>query len=227
MRLFQCDASVVPCPSQMVTTLLSWVNLVTPVPQALAESGTTSHWPDSLTAKVCACCPLPGHAACAQPLTGRAPSSTSLPAPGRLCWSCPHPPYRAVKRRGVHLLEGAFQSLSQLLTHMFVHLAEGLVVEWLERKQALSNQFNKYCSKIYAWDVFLSVTRKANWYSEKSPEKANLTWWEGRRPHQALTRNTRQCFSTLHCTSFKEEGWDSEERKLQIQASLPHQGCNG
>lgn len=191
MRLFQCDASVVPCPSQMVTTLLSWVNLVTPVPQALAESGTTSHWPDSLTAKVCACCPLPGHAACAQPLTGRAPSSTSLPAPGRLCWSCPHPPYRAVKRRGVHLLEGAFQSLSQLLTHMFVHLAEGLVVEWLERKQALSNQFNKYCSKIYAWDVFLSVTRKANWYSEKSPEKANLTWW-GRQatPSSAHTEHT-------------------------------------
>lgn len=203
----------------MVTTLLSWVNLVTPVPQALAESGTMSHWPDSLTAKVCACCPLPGHAACAQPLTGRAPSSTSLPALERLCWSCPHPLYRAVKRRGVHLLEGAFQSLSPLLTHGFLHLAEGLVVKWLERKHALSNQFNKYCSKIYAWDV-LAWQGKQIGTVRKVLRKQTWRGGEGGRPHQALTWNTRQCFSALHCTSFKEEGWGSEERKLQIQASL-------
>ena len=40
--------------------------------------------------------------------------------------------------------EAAFQSLSPPLTHTLLHLAEGLVVKWLERKQALSKQFNKY-----------------------------------------------------------------------------------
>ena len=184
----------------MVTTLLSWVNLVTPVPQALAESGTTSHWPDSLTPRwaPAACCPD------TQPVPSLSQEgplpARSLPAGQRLRWSCPQPPYPAVRRRGVQLREAAFQSLSPPLTHTFLHLAEGLAVKWLERKQALSKQFNKYWSKIYMWDVFLSMTRKANWYSEKSPEKAKLTWWEGGRPHQALTWNTRQGFSTLPCT---------------------------
>ena len=213
----------------MVTTLFSWVSLVTPVPQALAESGTTSHWPDSLTPRCvpAACCPD------TQPVPSLSQEgplpARSLPALQRLRWSCPHPAYRAVRRRGVHLREGTFQSLSPPLKLTRSFKAEGLVVKWLQRKQALSKQFNKYWSKIYMWDVFLSMTRKANWFSEKSPEKAKLTWW-GRRttPSGTHTEHTPVFLNfTRYLTYFKEEGWGAEERKLQIQASLPHQACNG